>query len=315
MSAETRFSRQEDLFGAAGQRRIAATRAGVLGVGGLGSFVGIELAYAGVGEFVLVDDDTVGMSNLNRLLGAVPGDAERGLEKTTVAARAIAAVAPEADVVPIDKPFEHPVAREALGDVGVVFACVDDDAVRLAIAGFCCELAIPFFDLASDTGGAAGAGWYGGRVLFSGEGERCPSCMDLLDQRALARATLSDAQRLEDARIYGVAHERLEGTGPSVASINGVVASLAVSEFIKWRTGLAAPSGLLTYRAELGVVLRAAEDRPEGCFYCARWGSSRPDGPQYPEKVQRNETEHTPRGRRRGGQWGKQRVRRHAWKG
>jgi molybdopterin/thiamine biosynthesis adenylyltransferase len=315
MSGETRYSRQEDLFGVAGQRRIDATRAGVLGVGGLGSFVAIELAYAGVGELVLVDDDTVGVSNLNRLLGAVPRDAERKLEKTTVAARAIAAVAPEADVVPIDKPFEHTAARKALSQVDVLFACVDNDVVRLAIAEFCCELAIPFFDLASDTGGEADDGWYGGRVLFSSAGERCPSCMDLLDQRALARAAMSNEQRSEDARIYGVESGHLEGTGPSVVSINGVVASLAVSEFIKWRTGLAAASGLLTYRADLGVVLRAAEDRAEGCFYCASWGSLRPGGPQYPGTVHRNQTNSALRGRRRGGRWGDRRGRRHAWKG
>jgi hypothetical protein len=315
VSPESRFTRQEDLFGTDGQRSLAASTVGIVGLGGLGSFVAIELAYAGVESFVLVDEDIVGVSNLNRLLGAVSADAERAAEKTAVAARAIALVAPGAKVTPVARAFEHPDAQAALSDVDVLFACVDEDPVRLAILAFCCERAIPFFDLASDTGGdPEGGGWYGGRVLFSGEGERCPFCMDLLDQRALARASMSETQRSEDARIYGVAAERLN-TGPSVVSINGVVASLAVSEFIKWRTGLAQASGLVTYRAEMGVVMRAAEDRPQGCFYCASWGSRAPGSPQYPETGRRNDARREQRERRRGGLWGRQTVRLHAWKG
>lgn len=315
MSTESRFTRQEDLFGADGQRSLASSTVGIVGLGGLGSFAAIELAYAGVESFVLVDEDTVGVSNLNRLLGAVPADAELGAEKTAVAARAIELASSGAKVAPIARAFEHPCAQAALSVVDVLFACVDEDPVRLAILAFCCEHAIPFFDLASDTGGDAdGGGWYGGRVLFSGEGERCPSCMDLLDQRTLARTSMSDAQRSEDARIYGVAAERLS-SGPSVVSINGVVASLAVSEFIKWRTGLAEASGLLTYRAEMGVVMRAAEDRPQACFYCASWGSRAPGGPRYPETGRRNDATREQRERRRGGRWERQTVRRHAWKG
>jgi hypothetical protein len=272
---EGRFSRQEALFGAHGQQLLAATRVGIVGLGGLGSFVAMELAYAGVRELLLLDHDSVGLSNLNRLVGAVPGDAQRDVHKTDVAARMVAAIAPNVTVTGMPDPFEQPAARAALAGADVVFSCVDNDPVRLAIMAFCCERGIQFFDLASDTGSDDHGVWYGGRVLFSGEGERCPSCMDLLDQRALARASMSESQRAEDARIYGITAGALVGSGPSVVSINGVVASLAVSEFVKWRTGLGLPAGLLTYRGDLGVVLRAVDDHSHECFYCSGWGSTR----------------------------------------
>jgi len=80
---------------------------------------------------------------------------------------------------------------------------------------------------------------------------------------------LNPDQREADRRIYGVDRNTLAGTGPAVVSINGVVASLAVTEFMVLVTGLRKPVGQLTYRADLGVV-RASLDLPSpGCYYCA----------------------------------------------
>jgi hypothetical protein len=45
---------------------------------------------------------------------------------------------------------------------------------------------------------------YGGRVLWSGHGERCPYCMDLLDQDAMRRDSLTLQQRVDYDNIYGV---------------------------------------------------------------------------------------------------------------
>jgi hypothetical protein len=60
----------------------------------------------------------------------------------------------------------------------------------------------------------------------------------------------------------------LNEVGPSVVSINGVVASLAVTEFAVAVAKLRRPHTLLTYRADLGRVTVTGDAAPEGCYYC-----------------------------------------------
>jgi hypothetical protein len=67
--------------------------------------------------------------------------------------------------------------------------------------------------------------------------------------------------------IYGVDETHLAGGGPSVASVNEVVASLAVTEFVAGVTGLREPVPLLTYRGWPGIVSKRSDPLPD-CYYC-----------------------------------------------
>ena len=64
------FDRQLRAFGAQGQVRLEGLRIGIVGAGGIGSLLTQQLVYLGVKNFTLIDDDTVGTTNLNRLVGA-----------------------------------------------------------------------------------------------------------------------------------------------------------------------------------------------------------------------------------------------------
>ena len=63
---EQSFERTEMLIGKEGLRKLAAARVAVFGVGGVGGYVVEALARSGVGSFVLIDNDTVSRSNINR---------------------------------------------------------------------------------------------------------------------------------------------------------------------------------------------------------------------------------------------------------
>ena len=64
------FSRTELLVGKAALAKLAASKVAVFGIGGVGSFTVEGLVRAGVGKLVLIDDDCVCLTNLNRQLHA-----------------------------------------------------------------------------------------------------------------------------------------------------------------------------------------------------------------------------------------------------
>lgn len=64
------FSRTELLIGAEGLEKLAQSKVAVFGIGGVGTFVVEGLVRSGVGKFVLVDDDCICLTNINRQLHA-----------------------------------------------------------------------------------------------------------------------------------------------------------------------------------------------------------------------------------------------------
>ena len=60
------FSRTELLIGEKGLKRLKQATVMVLGVGGVGSHCIEALARSGVGTLILVDNDTVSKTNINR---------------------------------------------------------------------------------------------------------------------------------------------------------------------------------------------------------------------------------------------------------
>lgn len=60
------FSRTQLLLGGEGMEKIHQSKVAVFGIGGVGGFAVEALARCGVGSFVLVDDDKVCLTNLNR---------------------------------------------------------------------------------------------------------------------------------------------------------------------------------------------------------------------------------------------------------
>ena len=70
MTHQHALSRTELLIGKEALARLRNGRVAVLGIGGVGSYAAEALARSGVGHLMLVDDDTVCLTNLNRQLHA-----------------------------------------------------------------------------------------------------------------------------------------------------------------------------------------------------------------------------------------------------
>lgn len=93
---ENQFCRTELLIGASGLKKLHETSVAVFGLGGVGSYTVEALARAGVGRMILIDHDTVALSNLNRQLIAT--HATIGRAKVEVARERILAINPSAQV-------------------------------------------------------------------------------------------------------------------------------------------------------------------------------------------------------------------------
>jgi molybdopterin-synthase adenylyltransferase len=265
-----RYDRNIMLFGTTGQDRVKAARVGFAGLGGLGCHLVQQLAYVGVRRYVLVDGDRASGHSLNRLVTATVDDVER--YKTDLAERLILTIIPDAEVINVRHHLPHPDAIAALGQADLILGGLDNDAPRLHLTDLASQRRIVYIDAATDTHSDGASLEYGGRVVTAGLSSGCLFCLGHLDQRQIRHAAMSNEEREADAAIYGVPAEALNATGPSVVTINGVVASLAATEAMVHLTGLREPAKQLTYRADQGGV-RINLDQPtlSACPYCSRW--------------------------------------------
>ncbi|WP_341480178.1 tRNA threonylcarbamoyladenosine dehydratase [Anaerotruncus rubiinfantis] len=83
------------LVGAQGLEKLAAARVAVVGLGGVGSAAMEALCRTGVGHLLLVDHDTVDLTNLNRQLVATRDVV--GLPKAQAAEKRLRAINPDGD--------------------------------------------------------------------------------------------------------------------------------------------------------------------------------------------------------------------------
>lgn len=90
------FVRSALLLGEDGIENLDCAKVAVFGIGGVGGFTVEALARAGIGHFLLVDNDLVSPSNINRQIIALWETV--GREKTLVMKERILAINPEAQV-------------------------------------------------------------------------------------------------------------------------------------------------------------------------------------------------------------------------
>lgn len=93
---QEQFTRTALLLGEAGVENLSRKRVAVFGIGGVGGYTVEALARSGVGHFLLVDNDRVAMSNLNRQIIATLDTV--GRYKTQVMKERIASINPQAEV-------------------------------------------------------------------------------------------------------------------------------------------------------------------------------------------------------------------------
>lgn len=90
------FSRTELLIGKTAIEKLQKSKVAIFGIGGVGSYVVEALARIGIGNFILVDNDEVSISNINRQIIATHNTI--GMPKVEVAKNRILEINPHANI-------------------------------------------------------------------------------------------------------------------------------------------------------------------------------------------------------------------------
>ena len=125
------FSRTELLIGKEGVEKLANAKVAIFGIGGVGSFVVEALARSGIGNFVLVDNDEVDITNLNRQIIATHKTI--GKHKVEIARERILDINPNANVE-IYREFFMPESEDILDNsVDYIVDAVDTVTAKIEL--------------------------------------------------------------------------------------------------------------------------------------------------------------------------------------
>lgn len=119
------FSRTELLLGRGSMEKLKNARVAVFGIGGVGTFAVEGLVRSGVGKFLLVDDDRICLTNLNRQLHATRKTI--GMIKVEAMRDRILEINPKAEVAVLEGFYKAPSRKEGLEEAPVAKAITWED--------------------------------------------------------------------------------------------------------------------------------------------------------------------------------------------
>ena len=130
------FCRTELLIGEEGIEKLKNSKVIVFGIGGVGSFVVEALTRAGVGNLILVDNDTICISNLNRQIHAT--QATVGNVKVEAMKARVLSINPNCNVEAKQEFITADNIQEIIPeDIDYVVDAIDTVTSKLALAEYC----------------------------------------------------------------------------------------------------------------------------------------------------------------------------------
>ena len=221
-----------------GQQALLASRALIIGLGGLGSPAAMYLAAAGVGNLVLVDDDKVELSNLQRQI--IHHITALGQSKTGSAATTLQQLNPDCKLELVDHRLDEQELADQVAQADVVLDCSDNFATRFAINRACVAHQTPLVS-------GAAIRWEGQVAVFNGQ--PCYHC------------------------LYGESGEPEDtcSTNGVLAPVVGIIGSIQAVEAIKVITMAGTPlNGRLLLMDALSMEWRSLKLNPDpNCPVCA----------------------------------------------
>ncbi len=231
-----------DQIGIEGQERLLSARALIVGAGGLGCPAALYMAAAGVGTLVIVDDDEVDLTNLQRQI--LHREHSVGRAKVESARESLLDINPGVQVITLKQRLQGDDLTAQIAAADVVLDCSDNFATRHAINRACVSTRTPLVS------GAAIR--FDGQVSVFDSRESSAPCYHCLFPEG------GEAEEVRCA-VMGV-----------FAPLTGIIGSVQAAEALKLlaRTGRSLAGRLLLLDA-LGMEWRSiALPRDPGCPVC-----------------------------------------------
>lgn len=206
------FDRQIQDCGEKFQKILKSLRIAIVGLGGTGSFIATQLAYLGIRDFIIIDNDNVQKTNLNRMVGSNKLDI--GNSKTNVIGRNIKFISNgDSKIDMFNEDVVTKNAFESLLTSDFIFLCSNTKRSRAFVNDLSKAYMIPVMD------GMTGINkdFVGSRLTFIRPNSRCLVCLDNLGTN---EGIYQDDEPM-----------------PSVIHLNGLITSLMVLNFHRYVMG------------------------------------------------------------------------------
>jgi hypothetical protein len=223
------FDRQVRAIGTSAQRKLQETTVSIVGVGGTGSAVAVQLARMGIKKIRFIDRDSIDESNVTRVYGSTFNDV--GKPKVTVLKRHISRFSrTEIETLKIDITKNDIISR--LADSDVIFGCTDNLTSRSILNDIAVQYYIPLIDVGCriDLNEDHSINQALAKVEVVTPDGACLWCSGALDGNVILQESFSteEKKRLADEGYYESVEKQ-----PSIVSITTLAATIAVNKFLK----------------------------------------------------------------------------------
>lgn len=228
-----KFDRQVRIYGEEIQRLIQRMTVSIVGVGGTGSSVAVQLARIGVGKLILIDKDSLEETNLTRVYGSTLTDV--GKTKVEVIKKHLRSFSQSTTVETLQKDVTKDNVLDKLLQSDVIFGCTDNLSSRAILNDVSIQYYVPLIDI-------------GCRIHKLPDGRidqivakiqvvtpdaACLWCSDSLDGVAILQETLHDEERRK-LELEGCRES--PDKQPSIISLTSMAASLGVNKLLQMLT-------------------------------------------------------------------------------
>ncbi len=248
----SRYDRQMRIDGW-NQEELNKSTALIAGIGALGSFIATNLALSGVGKLILVDMDTVELTNLNRQLLFRKRDIRK--YKSEVAAKHLRKLNPDIEIISLPRKIEN-IKRSYYQMSDVIIAGLDTFDVRRWLNSLAVDLKKPLIS--------------GGMFGLMGQVQRiipyetpCFECQPLIPQEKLSQACSPLGEKRKHMDKKPVAPM------PAVATLSMIIGGIMSQEALKLLMKLGAPlDNYLFYDGFTNTTTIVKLERKFNCPVC-----------------------------------------------